>query len=242
MAKQRWRPTQTTFVAGAMVVVGLFLTELNWWFLLMVALGALGPGILREIGWLRDKDEFQRRADHRAGYHAFLAAALVAFALVAFFRSGERSVENTHRLATLFLSLLWFTWFLSSMLAYWGAQRATIWILRVFGFVVLVFTIVSNLGSEWTGWLSLLLHPLLALPFFVLAWSAGRWPRLSGVLLLAVFLGMFVLLGGPRSIDLEGVVFIFVLGPMLASGIALLCGDVEPDEMEDEDEASWRKA
>ena len=34
-------------------------------------------------------------------------------------------------------------------------------------------------GDEWTGWAALLLHPLLALPFFALAWLAGRLPRLS---------------------------------------------------------------
>lgn len=230
MPDQRWRPTRTTWIAGGLVVAGLLLTEVSWWFLLLAGAGALGPGLLREIGWLRDKDEFQRRADHRAGYHAFLAAALVAFALVAFFRSAERSIENTHRMATLFLSVLWFTWFLSSMLAYWGAQRAACWILRVFGSVVLVFTIVSNLGAEWTGWLALLLHPLLALPFFVLAWSAGRWPRVSGLLLLAAFAGLFILFGGINTINLEGVVFVFVLGPLLASGIALLFASVERDE------------
>ena len=74
-ARERWRPTRTNLVAGALVIAGLFLTEINWWFLLLTALGALGPGFLREVGWLRDKDEFQRRADHRAGYHAFLAVA-----------------------------------------------------------------------------------------------------------------------------------------------------------------------
>ena len=229
MTEQRWRPTRTTFVAGAMVIAGFALTGVSWWFLLLVAAGALGPGILRELGWLEDKDEFQRRADHRAGYHAFLATALLAFVLVAFFRSADREIENLQRLATLFLSTLWFTWFLSSMLSFWGAQRAAVWILRVFGTVVLAFTILSNLGSEWTGWAALLLHPLLALPFFLLAWTAARWPRISGLLLLAVFVGMFQLLGGFRSFDFEGVVFLFVLGPLLACGIALLCAEVEPE-------------
>ena len=109
-ARERWRPTRTTLVAGGLVLAGLFLTEVNWWFLLLAGLGALGPGFLREVGWLHDKDEFQRRADHRAGYHAFLAVALVAFVFMAFFRSGERAIEHTDRLATLFLALLWFTW------------------------------------------------------------------------------------------------------------------------------------
>jgi len=236
-ARERWRPTRTTLVAGALVVAGLFLTGVSWWFLLLAASGALGPGLLREIGWLQDKDEFQRRAEHRAGYHAFLVVGLAAFVLVAFFRSGERVIEHTERLATLFLSLAWFTWFLSSMLAYWGPQWAAAWILRVFGSVVLVFTVISNLGSEWTGWAALLLHPLLAAPFFVLAWLAGRWPRISGVLLLAVSVAMFLLLfrGGNTAEMTDGVAFIFVLGPLLAGGVALLCAGKQEEEDDTEE-------
>ena len=95
--RQRWRPTQTTLVAGAVVIAGFWLTSLSWWFLLLVALGTLGPGLLREIGWLNDKDEFQRRADHRAGYHAFLTTGFVAFVLVAFSvpESGRSRIPTT---------------------------------------------------------------------------------------------------------------------------------------------------
>lgn len=233
--RERWRPTRTTLVAGGLVVAGLVLTGVSWWFLLLAAAGTLGPGLLRELGWLRDKDEFQRRADHRAGYHAFLAAGFVAFLLVAFFRSGERTIEHTHRLATLFLSLLWFTWLLSSLLAYWGAQRASVWMLRIFGTVVLVFTIVSNLGPEWTGWAALLLHPLLAAPFFLLAWAAARWPRVAGVLLLAVsayFVHLFDWWRGGLEPLIEGT-FIFVLGPLVAGGIALLCVERDAPDTEE---------
>ena len=92
--RKRWRPTQTSLVAGGMVIAGFLLTSVSWWFLLLTALGTFGPGILREVGWLRDKDEFQRQAAHRAGYHAFLIVGLVAFVLVAFFHSGERTIKD----------------------------------------------------------------------------------------------------------------------------------------------------
>ena len=91
---ERWQPTRTTLIAGAIVIAGFALSGLSWWFFLLVAAGALGPGILRETGWLSDKDEFQRQADHRAGYHAFLTVGLLAFVLVAYIRSGERNVEH----------------------------------------------------------------------------------------------------------------------------------------------------
>ncbi len=195
-APKRWRPTRTNLIAGGLVIAGFLLTEVNWWFFLLAAAGTFGPGILRELGWLRDKDEFQRQAAHRAGYHAFLVVGLVAFVLVAFFRSGG-TMEHPHRLATFFLALLWFTWFLSSLMAYWGPHKTAVRILITFGSVWLVFAIISNLGPEWTGWPALLLTPLLAAPFFVLAWLSGRWPRIAGVMLLAVSVFLFVLIELP---------------------------------------------
>lgn len=226
--RKRWRPTPTNLIAGGLVIAGFLLIEVNWWFFLLVAAGTFGPGILREMDWLHDKDEFQRQAAYRAGYHAFLTVGLVAFVLVAFFRTGG-TVEHPHRLVTFILALLWFTWFFSSLLAYWGPQKTAARILIAFGSVWLVFTIMSNVGSEWTGWLALLLHPLLAAPFFVLAWLSTRWPRVAGVMLLVVSVFLFLLIELPtiaRSSILEvftGDVFILFFGPLLASGVALLC-------------------
>ena len=235
--RKRWRPTRTNLIAGGLVIGGFVLTEVNWWFFLLVAAGTFGPGILREIGWLRDKDEFQRQAAHRAGYHAFLTVGLVAFVLVAFFRSGG-TMEHPHRLVSFFLALLWFTWFFSSLLAYWGAQKTAARVLIAFGSVWLVFAIISNLGPEWTGWAALLLHPLLAAPFFVLAWLSGRWPRIAGVLLLAVSIFFFQFFGlfneGIEAVASE--VFILLLGPLVTSGVALLCTGKKSEGPEDVEE------
>lgn len=222
-----------------MVVTGFMLTGLSWWFLLLAALGTFGPGIFRELGWLRDKDEFQLQAAHRAGYHAFLTSGLMAFVLLAFFRSGERAVKDTEELATLFLATLWFTWFLSSMLDYWGPQKMAARILIAFGSAWLVFTIVSNVGSEWTGWGSLLTHPLLTLPFFASAWLSYRWPRIAGVLLLVASIYFMQLFGVFRSSNsnlglvTRGVTYILFLGPLLASGVALLGVGNECEHSED---------
>jgi len=226
---REWRPTRTSLFAGGLILIGFWLTSVSWWFLLLVGLGTFGPGVLREMGWLGDKDEFQRRADHRAGYHAFLTAGFAAFGLVAFFRSGERVVRDSEELATLFLALLWFTWFLSSLLAYWGTEKTVVRILSVFGFAWLGFAILGNVGSEWSGWPALLLHPLLSAPFFVLAWVSKRWPRPAGILLLVAALFFFQFFQMFRRDNLalvtEGVTFILFLGPLLASGIALLASE-----------------
>ncbi len=241
--KTRWHPTRTNLFAGGLVAAGLLLTNTSWWFLLLTAAGAFGPGVLRELGWLRDKDEFQRLAAYRAGYHAYVTSGLVAFFLVAFFRSSETTIDYPQELATLFLALLWFTWFLSSLIAYWGPQRAAARILSSFGCVWFVFAVVSNIGAEWTGWAALLLHPLLAAPFFALAWLSGRWPRVTGVLLLAVsgffvqFFGMFR--QDHLAIVNQAVTFVLFIGPLVGSGIALVAAGA--GQAEDDDETETKK-
>ncbi len=234
-AGELWRPGRTQLVAGAMIVAGFLLAGLSWWFLMLAAAGALGPGMLREFGALGDKDEFQRRTDYRAGYHAFIATGVVGFLLLAFVRSGGE-IENPEQLPDLFLTLLWFTWILSSLIAFWGAQKAATRILLGFGAVWLGFTILSNTGSEWTGWAALLLHPLLAAPFFALAWTARRWPRVSGALLIAASLFFYVFFGGPGFGSGGGTGMItsvttltLFVGPLLASGIGLVCSSRDVD-------------
>lgn len=232
--RERWRPTLTSIVAGGFVIAGIALTSVSWWFLLLAAGGTFGPGVLREFGWLHDRDEFQRQAAYRAGYHAFLTAGLIAFVLIAFFRSGERQLKDPQELATLFLAILWFTWFLSSLLEYWGPQRTAARILVAFGFAWFAFAVASNVGPEWTGWTALLMHPLLAAPFFVLAWLSQRWPRTSGVLLLvacaffAQFFGVFE--SNNQALITRLITYVLFLGPLLASGVALLAMRSENEE------------
>lgn len=229
----RWRrPTPATLVAGGMVVLGFALMQVHSAFLLLAALGTFGPGLLRELGWLRDQDEFQRRAAHRAGYHAFLATGFLVFLLVIAFRSPEVTETHYDALVNGILSLLWFTWFLSWLLAYWGPRRGAQTLLIAFGVVWLIFNVVGNLDSA----MALLMQSLLALPFFALAWLARRWPRLAGALLVgvAVWLGWFFDMGallGPDPLTKGRLtVLVLFIGPLLAGGLALLTGREVPDE------------
>ncbi len=234
LSSGRWYRNPATIIGGTLVLGGFLLASVSWWFLLFAALGTYGPSILREFGWLRDQDEFQRLAAYRAGFHAYVIAGLAAFGLVAFIRSGERNLQYPQELATLFLAVLWFTWFLSSLIAYWGVQKATFRILIAFGSAWLLFAIASNTGSEWTSWAALLLHPLLALPFFALAWLSKRWPHVTGALLLGVAVFFVQLLGFFRHEHLalinQAITFLVFIGPLLASGIALISLKTEVDE------------
>jgi hypothetical protein len=221
----RWRPTPVFAIAGLLNIVGITLAQtVSWWFLLLCALGTLGPGLLRELGWLRDKDEFQRRATHRAAYHAFLITAFAAFGFYAYTRSGH-VVEHAEELSMVYLALLWFVWLFSSLLSYWGARTTAFRVLIVFGCVWGVFNVLGDLTQPVTMLMQLL---VTTAPFFVLAFVSRRWPRVAGVLLLALstfFLWKYFT--GFRHLLLLvkfGTVILFA-GPLVASGVALLVGD-----------------
>jgi len=224
-----WRPSPATLIAGALVIAGAFLTSVSWGFLALVGLGTFGPGILRELGWLNDKDEWQQRAAQRAGYHAFLVAGLVAFCLVGFFRSGDHQIKDPQELTTLFLVLMWTTWFFSSLFAYWGAQKTAVRVLLVYGAFWWLFVILSDNG----GLVGFLMQSLLVLPFFGLAMVARRWPRPAGLLLVLATAAFIYFFGwykvGNSGVVNQAVTMILFLGPLLSSGMALLAVRVEDE-------------
>ncbi len=216
------RPPLATLVGGALVIAGVLLSEASWWWFALAGVGACGPGILREMGVLRDQDEFARRAAQRAGYHAFLATGLFAFLIVAYMRSGQRDLPNQGELATLLLAVLWFVWLLSSLLAYWGARRAATRMLLGFGTCWLAFCL-ADAGKRP---LDMLMASLPALPFFALWWLARRWPRVAGAVMILAAGAMYVLFKfytNVRSgIIVNTGVAILLCGPLLACGMALL--------------------
>lgn len=210
--------------ASGMVLLGFILMDVHPGFLALAALGTFGPGVLREFGWLRDQDECRRRAAHRAGYHAYLVGGLLSFLLVARLRAGGQSAVEPEQLATLVLVILWFTWLLSSLLTYWGPQKTVTRILIIFGSVWLLFVVLSNHDNLP----SMLMHALLVIPFYLLAWIARRRPRITGVALLLVsafffyFFGLYEIFGDRPLEKGRAEVLILFLGPLLASGFALL--------------------
>ena len=216
------RPPLATLVGGALVIAGVLLSDASWWWFALAGVGACGPGILREMGVLRDQDEFARRAAQRAGYHAFLATGLFAFLIVAYMRSGQRDLPNQGELATLLLAVLWFVWLLSSLLAYWGARRAATRMLLGFGTCWLAFCL-ADAGKRP---LDMLMASLPALSFFALWWLARRWPRVAGAVMILAAGAMYVLFKfytNVRSgIIVNTGVAILLCGPLLACGMALL--------------------
>ncbi len=233
-----------TMAAGVLVVAGFALTGISWGFLVLVGIGAFGPGVLRELGWVHDKDELQLLAARRAGYHAYLAGGLAAILMIARVRSAAQPVVHADELATSLLAVIWFTWLVSSLHGYWGPFLTARRILIIFGAVWLLFNILGNISA---GAGALLIQSLLAVPFFVLAWLTPRWPRLTGVLLLgaAVVCGYFFRLYevfGPDPFARGRVeVIVLFLGPLAAGGLMLL-GVGGPAASEPDDGAGYEKA
>jgi hypothetical protein len=230
--RRRWRPTPVNLIAGGLVIAGFALAGLNWGFIALVGLGAFGPGVLRELGWLRDKDEFELAAARRAGYHGFLAAGLLAFLLTAYYRLHPDLTAWPGNLVELILVVLWFTWLLSSLLAYWGARRMAMRLLVIFGGVWLIFNILSGWQQGPVG---VLMQSLLAVPFFGAAWLARRWPRAVGILLLGLSVFFVLQFGLQRVVDdpfRSGRIFvlIFFIGPLLVAGLGLLSREVDERE------------
>lgn len=243
LSRFEWHPAKGTLVAGVLVIIGFMLTEINWGFLSLAAIGTFGPGILRELGILNDQDEFQRRAARRAGYHAFLTAGFFTFLLVSYIRSGDRNMGEPEAVVTLILAVLWFTWFLSALLSYWGPQKTVTRVLNAFGVVWLIFNIIGNLTEP----VALIMQSLLSAPFFVLSYVASKWPRIAGALLVGFAIFFFYLFGlyeivGPNPLEKgRGLVIVLFFGPLLVSGIILLKlgpDSADHDELENESQSS----
>jgi hypothetical protein len=233
-AGRRAVPPLPGLVAAALVILGILLTMfVAEGFLALAGLGAFGPGILRELGLLRDQDEFQRQAAHRAGYHAYLIGGLATALIVAALRSGEATLDSSSDWVMLILIVLWTTWLFSALLAYWGARKMASAVLNIFGSFWAAFVLASIIGESETVvevLLGTFMGSIVVVPFFVLARKAGRWPRRTGAALLVVavlFLVMFVPAWTARSFKMPSllVTAMLLIMPLVGSGIALLRED-----------------
>lgn len=212
-----------TLVAGTLVVTGVVLAAtVDMVFLVVFGIGVFGPGALREMGFLKDQDEFQREANRAAGYRALLAAGLFLSLWLALAQRGTTSVDSDLALSMAgILILLVVVWLLNALFTYWDAEQAVSRILVVFGSFWLVFTVISHPIEPVT----LLLEARLALPFFVLAWTARRWPRSTGTLLVLVALYMFFAFDLYEAFTTRldaWLVLLTTFLPLLACGLALL--------------------
>ena len=219
-AAWRHRISGLGIASCVLIVAGLVLGAV-WdmaWMILFGA-GAFGPSLLRASGLLNDRDEFEQDAARRAGQHAYLAGGVFLCAVVVVRTWGTRTFGGDAFSASTVLAVMVITYLMSRLVGFWGPEGAAFRVLLVFGLFWLAFVVLSHPG------LAMLPELLVALPFFVLAFTSRRWPRSSGVvlLLLAAFAFFFFrlqrALGGDQG---AWMVIVALVAPLLAMGVGLI--------------------
>ena len=216
--------SRTGLIAFALTSLGVLLgATVDMAFLILAGAGIFGPNLLRELGLLRDRDEWQQAAARRAAMHAYLVGGLFTLALVVTQEWGSADLDdNAYSAAVLLLAFL-VPYFLSYLTSFWGPMKAAVRILFAFGLFWLLFNILSNLTSP----VAMFMQCLVAVPFFALGLLGLRFPRVTGVLLMLAaifFFFAFDVHEGFRSTENFGsmAVFLLFLLPLGYSGVSLL--------------------
>jgi len=140
--------------------------------------------------------------------------------------------------------VMWLTWLSSTLLIYWGPAKTASRILVVFGSFWAVFVMATLVGEVTSGQA---LGPTLlgtavgvgvVAPFFVLARTAHRWPRPTGIALLAIAVIFVLVFARPGGLSWSTVVMTqgLLSAPLIVCGLALLLewGGEMADEAEEE--------
>jgi hypothetical protein len=179
-----------------MILVGALAWPLGIAPLGLVGLGVIGPPLLRELGLLRDADDYTRLAMYRAGFHALLLVVvlLIANRILAYYASRLPEPFGIHGLyftLEFLIQIALVVYAVSYVLQYWGARVGAARVL-IGG---CVFAIVSSAGALFSmrdqiQGLDYLVNftafIVIALAVAVLAGITLRRPRLGGGILLVV--------------------------------------------------------
>jgi len=189
-ALRHWGFSPVGMVAVLLVFVGFFLAvTVHEVFFALLAMGAFGPGLLRQFGVIRDLDECQKRASVEAAHRAFLAAGLFLTAVIIARNWGRLDLGHDLVPAHLVLALLLVVYAVSYCLSFWDPRQAAFLVLLSFGIFWLVFTVLSH-GNEPV--VVLIEGGTVAVPLILAAFLARRWPRIIGLLLVAASIAAVV--------------------------------------------------
>jgi len=218
-----------------LVLVGFFVAiTVHMAFFALVALGAFGPSVLRQLGLIEDLDECQKQASARAAHRAYLAGG-VFLASVLIVRNWSRlSLGEDLVPASLVLILMLVVYGISYCLSFWDPRQAAFLVLIGFGLLWLGFIGLSHATEP----VALLVEGgLVAAPFFLAAYLSRRWPRPVGALLLAasisaVFFFDLIPAAGTEAMKVFGKIYVILALPLpfAMMGLALLWRRKETDD------------
>lgn len=195
------------WIAVGLAMLGLMLGRISLPFSGLLGLAVFGPSLLRELGWLKDSDEWQRGIMHRAGFHAAVALALFIF-LNRVLPAYQHQFPELHQGpgvwfdATFQWQTLVMVFLVSYLIQYWGPLTGVARILVGFaGFLFIDSGVLAVRHGMWGN-----VWPLLASAGLVLllGWAAPRRPRVVGGMLLLIFLTPLVLWLTTRSLHSSG--------------------------------------
>jgi hypothetical protein len=224
---RRWGFSPVGIVALLLVFAGFFLAvTVHMAFFALVGLGAFGPGVLRQLGLVEDLDECQRQASVRAAHRAYLTGGVFLSSILIVRNWSRLSLGEDLVPASLVLILMLIVYGVSYCLSFWDPRQAAFLVLFGFGFLWLVFVVLSHATEP----VPLLMEGgLVAAPFFLAAFLTRRWPRLIGALLLAasifaVFFFSLVPAPGTEATKVFGKMYVILTLPLPLAmiGLALL--------------------
>lgn len=214
-------------IALALVVLGLALgAAVHKGFMILMAMGAFGPGVLRQFELLNDLDDFQKEAAAQAGLRAYLVAAIFLMVVIVSQGWNVLSLSSDEVPASAVVTMMLVVYYASYCLTFWDTRKAVSRILFAFGFLWLAFSVMSH-GNE----------PMVLLgeglvvpgPFILCAFLCSWWPRAIGLVLLVASVGAIIFFNMLPASDMDSQrvfrnIFMIVLIPLplAVSGIALI--------------------
>lgn len=176
--------------AFAVALVGLALAPLWSPLQLLVPLAVFAPSLLREVGLLRDEDEYGRVVTYRAGFHALLVTVLLVFATFASARPGGLDLNPNLLTGETLRKVMLLTFVVSFLLQYWGPRTGSFRILLGLS-ILLVVDGLRIVQQSHDDRLVIVLSLLAATAALVaLAFVVRRWARVGGVVLLLLCLAL----------------------------------------------------
>lgn len=239
----RLRSSPVGVVAFVLFVVGLWMgVTVHKGFMILMAMGAFGPGILRQIGLLNDLDEFQKEASAKAGLRAYLAGAVFLMAVLIAQSWHRLDLGNDQIPASTVVTFMLVVYYASYCLSFWDARKAVSRVLLAFGVFWLAFVILSHASEPRVLLGEGLLVPG---PFILCAVLCRWWPRVVGLILLGVSVWTIVFFNmlsigeaDPERVFQKASIIVLIPLPLAVSGLALVTSRGESPRASVETEGS----
>ncbi len=218
-----------TVIAIALVAVGLLLgATTHAAFMILFALGAFGPGLLRQMGLLDDLDELQKEAAAKSGLRAYLVTAILLMAVVIAenWNGLDLGLAREHVPASSVVLLMLVVYYASYCLSFWDTRKAVSRVLLAIGLFWLSFVVLSHPSEPGP----LIGESLVVAGPFLAAAVLCRWfPRTVGLALIALALGSIYFFHMIRfgdsfaeSIAFGGFTLLLIPLPLTVAGVALI--------------------